>query len=296
MDPNTPNSNNPTQPGIQVPQMPQVSQVQQPFEDGGNPRFSFSGITKILSIGLGGIVLLAGLGLTVISSQQKQDIQQHASVSSPVCVTYNQKDTCASAPDAVTKTGTTFIIDKCGSASSPSYSCFDPGKGQYYTQKDTCSTGPLGPTDSSKKGHTLLVRKLVAGGKTTYSCVADCTVNPATPHCPSVSSSTPTPTIGTTPTPTPSLSPTPDGSGDSPTSTPTDSPTGSISPTTGAIKTGDVNLDGTVDIVDYQLLMACYEDNFTTPSCTAGPAADLNQDGKVDGIDYNIFLRAMLGE
>ncbi len=238
---------------------PQAPALQPDYSNTKLPSSS-SGVLKKAGIGLIALVLLGGLGAGVYLSGQRQDIQQHASVSSPACITYNQKDKCASSPDAGTKTGTTFIVDKCGT-STVTYSCFDPEKGTYYTQKDSCASGPLGPTDSSKKGHTMLLRKVSVNGSTIYSCVADCTMYPNTPHCPAIS------------------------------------PTGDVSPTqTPQEKVGDVNNDGTIDILDYNILISCYGEHADTADCSNKAAADLNNDGVVDGIDYNIFLRALIGE
>ncbi|HSW47959.1 MAG TPA: hypothetical protein VLG67_02655 [Candidatus Saccharimonadales bacterium] len=58
---------------------------------------------------------------------------------------------------------------------------------------------------------------------------------------------------------------------------------------------GDVNLDNTLNILDYNLLMGCYSDFMPAVSCT--PAnnllSDLDDDGAVNQFDYNLFLREL---
>ncbi|MBU4204605.1 hypothetical protein KKE19_00385 [Patescibacteria group bacterium] len=70
------------------------------------------------------------------------------------------------------------------------------------------------------------------------------------------------------------------------TTTTTTSPGGSgITPITPATaKKGDVNNDGKVDIIDFNLLMVNWGNNPTNL------AADLNGDGKVDIFDFNILM------
>jgi|SRR5579885_2862706 len=45
-----------------------------------------------------------------------------------------------------------------------------------------------------------------------------------------------------------------------------------------------------MDIHDYNSLMACFGEKANTPSCPDKQLADLNDDGVVDGVDYNIML------
>ncbi|MEK7589012.1 MAG: chitobiase/beta-hexosaminidase C-terminal domain-containing protein [Patescibacteria group bacterium] len=77
---------------------------------------------------------------------------------------------------------------------------------------------------------------------------------------------------GATPTPTPSVSP-----------TPTPSPTPIVAGATA--KTADINKDGKVDVLDFNVLLV----NWGTPS---NNDADLNGDGKVDIIDFNALIVA----
>lgn len=53
---------------------------------------------------------------------------------------------------------------------------------------------------------------------------------------------------------------------------------------------GDINGDGKIDILDYNIVSYCYgQTTATVPTCKN---ADLNNDGIVNGVDYNLFLRA----
>ncbi|HEV2339429.1 MAG TPA: alkaline phosphatase family protein [Patescibacteria group bacterium] len=59
---------------------------------------------------------------------------------------------------------------------------------------------------------------------------------------------------------------------------------------------GDIDNDDQLDLLDYNAIVSCYGDLQTTPTCTKpptaqSPGADINDDGVVDGIDYNLFLR-----
>lgn len=74
------------------------------------------------------------------------------------------------------------------------------------------------------------------------------------------------------------------------TSLPTNLGTGTY--TISAVE-GDVNNDGKVDILDYNIIVSCFSEKAATSSCTQKDDADVNKDGKVDGVDYNIFLRAI---
>jgi len=53
------------------------------------------------------------------------------------------------------------------------------------------------------------------------------------------------------------------------------------------IITGDLNGDGKVDILDYNILINCFGNRL----CSQKILADLNDDGLVDEVDVNIFLR-----
>lgn len=108
--------------------------------------------------------------------------------SSASCNVYTQNGHCTGTPDGpISGTNATYIIDQCNNASK--YYCFDSGKGTYYTQPNSCSTPPIGSI--TIPGHTFLVRKYNG----VFSCVADCTLYPHTPHCTS-SAPTATPTPG----------------------------------------------------------------------------------------------------
>lgn len=67
---------------------------------------------------------------------------------------------------------------------------------------------------------------------------------------------------------------------------------GDIGPIPGS--NGQPYGDNILDISDYNVLIGCYGDNQTTSSCNdvAKVAADLNDDGKIDAVDYNILLRS----
>ena len=111
---------------------------------------------------------------------------------------------------------------------------------------------------------------------------------------PPTNTPTPSPTVTLTPTLIPTATPT---ITPKPTVTPTPSPrpTAIPSPTsTPVILLGDINKDGVVNILDYNLLISCYGKKFYTSICIAKNAADLNGDGVVNGIDYNILLRAFI--
>lgn len=56
---------------------------------------------------------------------------------------------------------------------------------------------------------------------------------------------------------------------------------------------GDVNGDGAINMLDYNILISCYGDSSNTANCPNYQAADINDDGIVDGTDYNIFLREL---
>ncbi|MGH7250106.1 MAG: dockerin type I domain-containing protein, partial [Minisyncoccia bacterium] len=58
---------------------------------------------------------------------------------------------------------------------------------------------------------------------------------------------------------------------------------------------GDINLDNTVNILDYNILSGCYSDFLPAVSCTADNKvlADLDDDGNVNQFDYNLFLREL---
>lgn len=107
-----------------------------------------------------------------------------------------------------------------------------------------------------------------------------CYVCPNPTQAPSAPTATPVDQLrlrSANPTPTPTSAP----RGNQPTATPT-----------GTRITGDINGSGSVDTIDYSILISCFGANANLPSCQGNKAkADLNNDGKVDGIDYNILIR-----
>ncbi len=57
---------------------------------------------------------------------------------------------------------------------------------------------------------------------------------------------------------------------------------------------GDINADGKIDMLDYNLLVSCFGAKADTDSCGGKKTdVDLNDDGVVDGIDYNLFLAGL---
>lgn len=97
-----------------------------------------------------------------------------------------------------------------------------------------------------------------------------------------------------TPRPTQPAGGGPGGGG--PTATPTSAPPGAgptATPTpTGTRIAGDIDGSGSVDTIDYSILISCFGANANLPSCQGNKAkADLNNDGNVGGIDYNILIR-----
>lgn len=57
---------------------------------------------------------------------------------------------------------------------------------------------------------------------------------------------------------------------------------------------GDVDGNNVLDILDYNDLMSCFGSKYST--CQFQQTADLNDDGAVDGIDYNIIIRSFSGQ
>jgi len=61
---------------------------------------------------------------------------------------------------------------------------------------------------------------------------------------------------------------------------------------------GNINNTNQLNILNYNLLIACFGTKQTAPSCVAkptqeSPGADLDDSGIVDGVDYNYFLREL---
>jgi hypothetical protein len=56
---------------------------------------------------------------------------------------------------------------------------------------------------------------------------------------------------------------------------------------------GDINNDNTLNILDYNLLIGCYEEVGPAVNCNPNNKvlSDLTDDGTVNGFDYNLFLR-----
>jgi hypothetical protein len=116
-------------------------------------------------------------------------------------------------------------------------------------------------------------------------------------------SGTPTPTDTSTPTATltPSLTPTPT---DTPTQTPTptstdtpmptDTPTLTNTPTpTSTPQPGDLNLDGSVDVLDVQLCVNVFLGSEADPGIMA--RANVNGDAGVDVLDVQLIVNLFLG-
>lgn len=57
--------------------------------------------------------------------------------------------------------------------------------------------------------------------------------------------------------------------------------------------TGDIYPDNQLDISDYNILISCYGNKANTSSCTNKQGADINDDGSVDAVDYNLLLREL---
>lgn len=97
------------------------------------------------------------------------------------------------------------------------------------------------------------------------------------------------------PTNTPTSTPVPPTN--TPTSTPTDEPTSTPSPTVTPTATpgesGDLNLDGSVNVLDVQLAINVFLGTETDPAIVA--RADVNADGSVDVVDVQLITLIFLG-
>lgn len=60
-----------------------------------------------------------------------------------------------------------------------------------------------------------------------------------------------------------------------------------------ALVAGDITNDDVINNLDYNAFLACFGSKQTSPTCTSGTLADLNDDGRVDGLDYNLMLREL---
>lgn len=59
---------------------------------------------------------------------------------------------------------------------------------------------------------------------------------------------------------------------------------------------GDINGDSNVDLLDYNIFISCYGKKVTRLLCTHKADVDLNKDGTIGGVDYNLLLRGMFSE
>lgn len=57
---------------------------------------------------------------------------------------------------------------------------------------------------------------------------------------------------------------------------------------------GDVNNDNEIDMLDYSMIMNCFEDKAVTSTCEKSEEADLNSDGIINSLDYDIFSKSLL--
>ena len=110
-------------------------------------------------------------------------------------------------------------------------------------------------------------------------------------------SDTPTPTDTSTPTATliPSSTPTmTDTPTNTPTPTPSDTPTPTNTPTaTSTPQPGDLNLDGSVNVLDVQLCVNVFLGTETDPGIIA--RANVNADAGVDVLDVQLIVNLFLG-
>ena len=118
----------------------------------------------------------------------------------------------------------------------------------------------------------LKIERYVAGLDTTFS---GCGINPPTVTPTKVP--TPTPILTLTPIPTlpPGVTPTP-------------------TPTNISVNTADINRDGIVDLIDFNLWLRAFQE-VDIPPYTAGGKAyypDVNSDSTVDLLDFNLWLSA----
>ena len=58
---------------------------------------------------------------------------------------------------------------------------------------------------------------------------------------------------------------------------------------------GDINGDGVVNILDYNILLDCFHQTGCSKPSSQYTASDMSDNGKVDMVDYNIFLRSEIG-
>jgi hypothetical protein len=134
----------------------------------------------------------------------------------------------------------------------------------------------------------------------TATATATDTSTPTATHTPTMTptaSDTPTPTDTSTPTATltPSSTPTStDTPTNTPTPTPTDTPTQTNTPTaTSTPQPGDLNLDGSINVLDVQLCVNVFLGTETDPGIMA--RANVNGDAGVDVLDVQLIVNLFLG-
>jgi hypothetical protein len=66
-----------------------------------------------------------------------------------------------------------------------------------------------------------------------------------------------------------------------------------LSPVT--LTTGDTDTDNRLTILDYNMIIGCYQDTAAAKNCNTAKKikADIDDDGKVNQTDYNLFLREL---
>lgn len=64
---------------------------------------------------------------------------------------------------------------------------------------------------------------------------------------------------------------------------------------TGVLKVigGDMTGNNVLDVLDYNQFVPCFGNRANTSSCTNKTTADINDDGNVDGIDYQLFVKSL---
>lgn len=186
------------------------------------------------------------------------------------------------------------------------------------TPTDTATATPTHtatatPTDTPSPTSTLTPTLTPTPSDTPTATATDTATATATDtptatatHTPTVtptSTDTPTPTDTSTPTATltPSLTPTAtDTPTQTPTATSTDTPTPTDTPTltntptaTSTPQPGDVNLDGSVNVLDVQLCVNVFLGTETDPGIMA--RANVNGDAGVDVLDVQLIVNLFLG-
>src|SRR3989344_233826 len=57
---------------------------------------------------------------------------------------------------------------------------------------------------------------------------------------------------------------------------------------------GDVNNDNEIDMLDYAMILNCFEDKAVTSACKNPEDNDLNSDGIINSLDYDILSKSLL--